>query len=286
MESLKLFAKAKINLSLDVIRKRQDGYHDLKMIMQTIDLKDEIFISKIDNDNIEVSCSNVLLPQGEANIAWKAANLFREKYNIVEGIKIHIIKNIPSAAGLAGGSTDAAAVLRGMTELFNIKTSDSELAKIGLKVGADVPYCIYGGTKLAEGVGEILSTLHDFEGIDLVLIKPKFDVSTPWVFKNYSIGYDGKRPNTEKLIDSISSGDVKSVAKNMINVLESVTVKAYPEIEEIKRKLLENGALGAMMSGSGPTVFGIFQNQRKAIVAINKFESDIYECILTKTCGR
>lgn len=287
MKQIALEAKAKINLSLDILGKRPDGYHDLKMIMQTVDIKDIVTIELTDDGKIYTSCSRSDLPQGEGNIAYKAAEQFKKYFKISDGVKIHIDKKIPAAAGLAGGSTDAAAVLRGMNILFNQISSVNTLCEIGLQVGADVPYCIYGGTMLAEGVGERLTELPDFSGVDLVLIKPDFDVATAWAFKNYKVENVQRRPDTDFLISSLKNRDLKGLAGKMSNVLESVTAQQFSKINDIKNRLLELGAVGAMMSGSGPSVFGLFDEYNAAKRAYAEISAEYtYECFLTKTCRR
>ena len=275
-------AHAKINLSLDVLGKRDDGYHTLQMIMQTIQLHDTISIHEIP-DGVEIMCEAPYVPNNSSNIAYKAAQAILEKYKIKAGVRLEITKRIPVAAGLAGGSTDAAAVLKGMNELFGLGIDINELMAIGKTIGADVPYCIMGGTALAEGIGEKLTPLSGLGNIPVLLVKPRIGVSTAWVYKNLNLENVGERPNTPLLISAIAEGDTKTLAANMKNVLESVTQKKYPIIEAIKRELLKLGATGSMMSGSGPTVFGIFEDADKAEYAFNTIKNSKYECILTQT---
>ncbi len=275
-------AHAKINLSLDVLGKRDDGYHTLQMIMQTIQLHDTISIHEIP-DGVEIMCEAPYVPNNSSNIAYKAAQAILEKYKIKAGVRLEITKRIPVAAGLAGGSTDAAAVLKGMNELFGLGIDNNELMAIGKTIGADVPYCIMGGTALAEGIGEKLTPLSGLGNIPVLLVKPRIGVSTAWVYKNLNLENVGERPNTPLLISAIAEGDTKTLAANMKNVLESVTQKKYPIIEAIKRELLKLGATGSMMSGSGPTVFGIFEDADKAEYAFNTIKNSKYECILTQT---
>lgn len=283
MEKLYINAMGKINLSLDVINKRPDGYHNLKMVMQTVELHDAIEIVKTDR-GISVSCDNTLVPGNNNNIAYKAVQALSEYVKQDLNVLININKNIPVAAGMAGGSSDAAAVLKGINEMFALGLSVEELSKIGAKIGADVPYCLRGGTMLAEGTGDILTTLTPFNGVNIVLAKPKIEVSTAWVFKNYIASEVKTRPDTDSLITSINEGDLKSTALKLGNVLESVTVKAYPVIENIKAELIEYGALGSLMSGSGPTVFGIFENFADAKHAYEEISNrGQLDCYLTKT---
>jgi len=282
MRQVLIKARGKINLTLDVIGKRPDGYHDLEMIMQTVELHDDVLIMESEN-GIEVSCENSLVPNGESNIAYKAAQKLLDYKNVNAGVKINIIKRIPVAAGMAGGSSDAAAVLHGINELYNLHLSLNELKAIGKEIGADVPYCLQGGTMLAQGIGEILTPLNPFNNIDIVLIKPKIEVSTAWVYKNLHINEIIHRPNTKEVIEGLNKGDIYKVTQYFGNILEGVTIKEYPVIEEIKQLLLENGAIGSLMSGSGPTVYGIFENSHKARRAIDKLNENNFDCYLTKT---
>lgn len=281
MRNIIVKAQAKINLSLDVLRKRQDGYHDVKMIMQLINLHDIVELTKI-SKGIKVVCRNSYIPEGKGNIAYKAAAVLKEMFGF-EGVKIYIDKMIPVAAGLGGGSADAAAVLYGINKLFSLGLSEEELMKIGKSIGADVPFCIKGGTAIAEGIGDIITPVKPLPKVFIVLVKPNFGVSTPWVYQNLDLTGIKRRPDTEKLISYIEAGDIKNVAENMVNVLEEVTVERYPEIENIKRSLMEHGALGSMMSGSGPTVFGIFDSQEKAEHAFNKHKKKGQKSILTSS---
>ena len=282
MDSIILNARAKVNLSLDVIRKRQDGYHDLRMIMQTVELHDSVLVEAIER-GIEVGCDNLYVPSGTKNIAFKAAELIINRYGIKKGVRIKIQKRIPVAAGLAGGSSDAAAVLKGMNRLFALGIDEAELMLLGKSIGADVPYCIKGGTMLAEGIGEVLTGLPPLNGINIVLVKPGIGVSTAWVYKNLNLEEITKRPDTQMLINAIKENRIDLLARNMVNVLETVTLKEYSVIEDIKKRLVELGALGSMMSGSGPTVFGIYPDAQSAEKAINCLNNKGWECFLTKT---
>ncbi len=279
---ISLEAHAKINLSLDVLNKREDGYHNLKMIMQTIQLHDTISIQKI-SSGVEIDCVASYVPNNNTNIAYKAAEAMLNKYNLGAGVRIKIDKKIPVAAGLAGGSTDAAAVIKGINSLFNLGIKQNEMMDIGLTIGADVPYCIMGGTALAEGIGEELTSLSLLSNIPILIVKPQIGVSTAWVYKNLNLDKVINRPNTEALISAIQNKDISYIAQNMRNVLESVTVIKHPIIEKIKNNLLEEGAIGSMMSGSGPSVFAIFNDKDKAIGAYKKMKKSKNECILTYT---
>lgn len=282
MDSISIKANAKINLSLDVIRKREDGYHEVRMIMQSIGLHDDVVINAMDT-GIEVTCNRHWVPTGSENIAYKAARALMDKCGLKKGIRIKIHKNIPVAAGLAGGSTDAAAVLKGMNMLFSLNLSEKDLMILGKQVGADVPFCIKGGTMLAEGIGEVLTDIKPFSNVCIVLVKPKIGVSTAWVYNNLNLKNITSRPDTDSLIKAIEDNDLYYIAGNMRNVLESVTIEKYTVIKEIKDKLVELGALGSMMSGSGPTVFGIFENEQKARYAYQKIKCSKWECFVTET---
>lgn len=283
MESIKLRAQAKINLSLDVTGRLENGYHTLQMIMQTISLCDEVFLEKT-QEGIEILCDNHDLPCDEKNICHKAAKEFFNQTNLQNaGVRIQIKKRIPIGAGLAGGSTDAAAVLKGLNILYNTNLHLSGLAEIGLKCGADVPFCLYGGTCLAEGIGEKLTRLPSFDGVSAVVVMPEFSVSTQWVYKNYSMEDSKKHPDTKALIEAIKSKNIEKVARGMRNVLESVTTVKYPEINEIKYVLKNLGALGSMMSGSGPSVFGLFENADKAGAAFNDLKKIYKQVYLVST---
>jgi len=278
---ISLNAHAKINLSLDVLNKREDGYHNLQMIMQTIQLHDTISIHEIPS-GVEIKCDAPYVPNNSTNIAYKAAEAMINKYNLDAGVRIVIEKKIPVAAGLAGGSTDAAAVLKGINILFNLGIEQNELMQIGKTLGADVPYCVMGGTALAEGIGEKLTPLAPLGKIPIILIKPKVGVSTAWVYKTLELDKVSKRPNTEKIISAIVKKDIKYIAENMCNVLEEVTINKYPIIEKIKKNLLHKGAIGSMMSGSGPTVFGIFENEEKAKKAFGFLGTSNHDIYLTQ----
>ncbi|KEI00336.1 4-(cytidine 5'-diphospho)-2-C-methyl-D-erythritol kinase [Clostridium botulinum] len=275
-------AYAKINISLDVVGKRDDGYHMLEMIMQRIELYDILDIVK-NNSGINIKCNKNYVPLDERNLVYKAAKLFIDKYNINGGIDFNIIKNIPVAAGLAGGSADAATTLIAMRQLYNVDVSDDELCNLGLKIGADVPYCIKGGTALCEGIGEKVTQLKSFHGNILVLIKPNFGVSTKEVYKNLDINKIYKHPDTKGLINAIENNDLKYISENMRNVLENVTLKKHIILKEIKQKMVKDGALGAMMSGSGPSVFGLFDDMLKAQRCYEHFKNKYNEVYITRT---
>jgi len=286
ISSISMKARAKINLSLDITGKRSDGYHNIKTIMQTIDLHDNLAIEII-NEGIELECNSSEVPCNNKNIAYRAAELFLNKYGnkygIKYGVKIKIEKNIPVAAGLAGGSTDAAAVLIGMNKLFDCKIDMDELMSTGKLLGADVPYCIRGGTVLAEGIGDVLSELAAIPKSYIVLIVPKIHVSTKCVYENFDFNKVNKRPDTDLLISAVNKGDIRILAENMVNVLETVTAEKFSIINELKQKLKYLGALGSLMSGSGPAVFGIFTDRISADMAYHKMKCNDYHLFVTET---
>ncbi|MCX7883835.1 MAG: 4-(cytidine 5'-diphospho)-2-C-methyl-D-erythritol kinase [Caloramator sp.] len=284
MDEIKIICPAKINLSLDVTGKREDGYHFVKMIMQSISLEDVVTVRKI-KDGIKIYCDSTDVPCNETNSAYKVAKLMFERYKIEGGVEILIDKKIPVAAGLAGGSTDAAGVIKGINILYDLNISLNDMMDLGVKIGADVPYCIIGGTALAEGIGEILTPIKPVENLWCVLAKPQFAVSTREVYSRLKIDEIPKHPDINKLITYIEKKDYKNLAENMINVLETVTIKDYPVIFEIKNIMMEFEALGSLMSGSGPTVFGLFENKSSAERCYNRLRDYLKEVFLVKTCN-
>ncbi len=282
MNSIELEARAKINLSLDITGRRDDGYHTVKMIMQTVALHDRVMLETV-REGIEIQCNCRWVPSNESNIAYKAAKLLMETAGVKTGVKIVIDKKIPVAAGLAGGSSDAAAVLKGLNTLLDMGLSTNELMQVAKQIGADVPYCISGGTMLAEGIGEILTGLSPLKGVAILLVKPKIGVSTAWVYSRLDLRNISRHPDTDLLISAIKNRDLHMLCKNTQNVLETVTIPKYGVIQRIKNILMELGAIGSMMSGSGPTVFGIFKNARAAETAYRHVRKFNWECILTST---
>jgi len=262
VNSITLKAPAKVNYLLDVIRRRPDGYHDLRMVMQRVNLCDELTISLTDTPGISVTCGKNGVPDGPGNIAWKAANALLELAHSSQGAQISITKNIPVAAGLGGGSSDAASVLMGMNDLLQLGLSDQRLMEIGVKLGADVPFFIFKKTALAEGIGEALTTMPEMPQAWVLLVNPGLHVSTAWVYKNLQLTNRGALAKLPSLYRS-----VKDICSIFANDLESVTIPSFPVIAEIKNAMLSHGALGAMMSGSGPTVFGLYQDRETAELA-------------------
>ncbi|MFW2489837.1 4-(cytidine 5'-diphospho)-2-C-methyl-D-erythritol kinase [Clostridium chromiireducens] len=279
---MRIKAYAKINIALDVVGKREDGYHLLRMIMQTIDLYDIIEVEKCES-GINITCNKHYVPTDERNLAYKAARLFKETYSIDEGVNINIIKNIPVSAGLAGGSTDASGVLKIMNKLFNINANNNELKELGLKLGADVPYCISGGTALCEGIGEKITNLKSFQNKILVLIKPPFGVSTKEVYKSFDLSKVVFHPRIKELIEAIENDDIYFIANNMKNLLENVTLKKHKIISNIKEETILNGAIGTMMSGSGPTVFAFFDDMLKAQMCYDNMKKKYKDVFITRT---
>lgn len=279
---MKIKAYAKINIALDVVGKRNDGYHLLRMIMQTIDLYDIIDVRKSEF-GINIKCNKYYVPTDERNLAYKAAKLFKETYSIDQGVDIELTKYIPVSAGLAGGSTDAAAVLKVMNKIFDINANEKELKELGLKLGADVPYCISGGTALCEGIGENITQLKQFKDKILVLIKPPFGVSTREVYKGFDLTKVILHPKTDELIAAMENDDIYFVANNMKNLLENVTLKKHRVIGNIKEETKLNGAIGTMMSGSGPTVFAFFDDMLKAQMCYDNMKKIYKDVFITRT---
>ncbi len=258
---MKINAYAKINLGLDVLGKREDGYHEVKMVMQTIGVCDELIFDRTDEPGIYIVTGRSDLSAGEDNLIHKAAKLMMDEYELPGGIRVSLTKNIPIAAGLAGGSTDAAATMKAVNELFDLKLSDEDLMKLGVRIGADVPYCIMGGTALAEGIGEILTRLSPCPEWRVLLAKPPAGVSTAYVYKNYR-PEKAMHPDIDTMIEGIEEGDYDKVTRSMGNALESVTSPEVPAIVDIEKVIADQGGC-PLMSGSGPTVFGLFRSEEE-----------------------
>lgn len=264
MNSIVVRAYAKINLSLDVLRKREDGYHEIRMIMQTLDLHDTITIKKMHKDSIEVRTNLPYLPVDHRNLAFKAALLFKEAMHIGDGLQLNIHKRIPVAAGLGGGSADAAAVLEGLDRMYQTGISLQDMINLGVRLGADVPFCIMKGTALAEGIGEVLTPVKQMPDCYILLIKPNLIVSTKHVYQSLRLEHDTPHPDIDRMLHAINSHSLADMAACMGNVLESVTVRDHPVIQEIKDKLILSGSMASLMSGSGPSVFGLFDSKEAA----------------------
>lgn len=275
MDQITRKAYGKINLGLDVLSKRPDGYHELKMVMQTVEIYDVLTFQK-NEGSIRISTDHKELPEDKGNLIYQAAELIRETYGISEGVTITLQKNIPIAAGMAGGSSDAAAVFHGMNELFGLSMSLSDMKKLGVRIGADVPYCIMGGSALSEGIGEILTPLPAPPKAHLLIVKPDINVSTGFVFKNLQVDTLLFHPDIDGMVRSLKEGDLRGITDRMGNVLETVTMKRYPVIGRIKEEMINQGAENALMSGSGPTVFGIYREEETAKKAERIIEKQGY----------
>jgi len=266
-------AYAKINLGLDVVRRLENGYHEVKMVMQMVGIYDVLTFEKAP-EGIVITTDSGELPTDENNLIYKAARLMRDHYGITEGVRIHLQKNIPIAAGMAGGSTDAAATLKGLNELFELGASKQELQEIGVKIGADVPYCVLGGTALAEGIGEKLTPLSPAPECVLLVAKPDINVSTKFVYEHLDAAGVEKHPDIDGMVEAIAQGSLQGIVERMENVLETVTIPAHPIIATIKSRMKELGAVNSLMSGSGPTVFGVFTDRETAERAYEQIKAE------------
>ncbi len=273
MDRLDLNALGKINLGLDVLGKRENGYHDVRMVMQSVYVYDRICVEKKREAGIELSTNLGYLPVNENNLAYKAARLLMDEFSVQEGVKINLEKHIPVAAGMAGGSSDAAAILHGLNRMFEMGLSKEDLMKRGVELGADVPYCIMRGTALAEGIGEVLTPLPRIPKCFALIAKPPIIVSTKTVYEKLDALEIVDHPDIDGIIEGLNQGDLDEICACMGNVLEKVTIEDYPVIEEIKNVMKENGAINAMMSGSGPTVFGIYKERKQAKAAGEKIRA-------------
>ena len=267
---MRLQAFAKINLGLDVLGKREDGYHEVRMIMQTIRMYDQLDMRKSVEPGIHLTTNKKYIPVDENNLVWRAAKLMMDTCGIIEGVSIHLHKVIPVAAGMAGGSSDAAATLVGMNRLFHCGLSKEKLMELGVQIGADVPYCVLRGTALAEGIGEKLTVLPPMPDCWILIGKPGISVSTKYVYTTLDLNTNTVHPDIDGMKKALEDGNLYGITERMGNVLQDVTIPAYPEVERIKEQMKALGAVNAMMSGSGPTVFGIFDNEEKAQKACQK----------------
>lgn len=279
MKFVKVRAHGKINLALDVLRKREDGYHDVRMIMQSVGIYDRVdieFCGRSTHPEIFIKTNLAFLPNDKNNLAYKAAELLMNEFGLNYRVAITIKKMIPVSAGMAGGSSDCAAVLKGINKMFDIGLTEEELKIRGVKLGADIPYCIMGGTALSEGIGDVLTPLAPMPDCYIVLAKPYINVSTKEVYGNLKANELEYHPDIDGMIDSLNKGDIYGIASRLGNVLETVTEVKYPVINQIKKQMIEGGALNSIMSGSGPTVFGIFDDVEKAKYMHKKMkESDL-----------
>ena len=282
--SIVLKSYGKINLGLDVLRRREDGYHEVRMIMQTVGLYDVLTMKKRKDDKIKMTCNLSFLPTDERNLVYKAVKLIKDKYHIKDGVEINLSKRIPVAAGMAGGSSNCAAALKGMNQLFDLGLSIDELCEIGVTLGADVPYCIWGGTVLSEGIGEKLSRVDAMPDCYILIAKPGISVSTAFVYKNLKLKELTKHPDIDGMLECLKEKDLTGICDRLENVLETVTVMEYPIIEKVKKHLMDQGAMGALMSGSGPTIFAIFRDKKTADNALESLRSieDIKQAYLVR----
>ncbi|MDD3840264.1 MAG: 4-(cytidine 5'-diphospho)-2-C-methyl-D-erythritol kinase [Clostridia bacterium] len=282
MSEIELKARAKVNLTLDVLRKRPDGYHDLSMIMQSIELHDKIILTEAER-GISIQADTDIIPLDENNLTYKAAALIQRKKGIKKGINIFIQKNIPVCAGMAGGSTDAAAVIKGLNRLWNLNMDMDEMMRIGAEIGADVPFCILGGTALARGIGDILTTIEFPCKVWIVMVKPSFGISTAQVYGNLDLNNVYRRPDTDGMIKCLKSCNIKSIGLKLFNVLETVTVNLYPALNDVKEDIFKYGCEGTVMTGSGPTVYGIFSSWSRANSAYNALKEKYQDVFFTHT---
>ena len=284
MDSIRLKARAKINLGLDVLGKREDGYHEVRMVMQTIGIYDRLILTKIPEEEIRITSNLAFLPVNENNLIYKAIKLLKDEYHFPGGVSVDLNKFIPVAAGMAGGSTDAASTMFGVNRLFGLNLSMGKMMELGVRLGADVPYCVMRGTALAEGIGEKLTRITPVPHMWILIAKPQINVSTRLVYEQLDMGGIQKHPDIDGIIRAIEAQDVVRSAQSMGNVLENVTVPLYPVIETIKQDMLSHGAINAMMSGSGPTVFGIFPDEQTTLAcqAFLKKKGDARQVYITE----
>lgn len=285
MRTISVKAPAKINLTLDVLGKRTDGYHEVEMVMTTVDLADRLELTVLDTDEIRIQSEHAYVPNDHRNLAYRAAELLRKRFGIKEGVEIVLDKQIPVAAGLAGGSSDAAATLRGMNELFDLGLSLEELAELGAAVGSDVSFCVMGGTAIARGRGEQLETIPSPPPCYVVLAKPKIGVSTADVYRAVEMEKI-VHPNTEAMVTAIRDRDFGGICENLGNALEAVTLELHPEVRQIKETMLHCGADGVLMSGSGPTVFSLIEHEQKAHRVYNGLKGFCPEVFVVRILGK
>ena len=285
MNKLTLEARAKINLTLDIVNKRDDGYHDVSMVMQTISLCDTLHFKVIER-GIKLNSNNLRLPKDERNIIYKSAKLLLEQTKVDKGIEVYVEKRIPVAAGLAGGSSNAACTIIALNKLWNLNLENEDLLDIGLKIGADVPFCMIEGTALAEGVGEILTNLDPLPKLYVVLVKPSIRISTPWAYSLVNIKSIKNHPENIKMVEGIQAGDAHLITSKMRNVFEDFIFKKYPRLTDIKEKMIRLGALNSLMSGSGPTIYGLFEDEKTAKIAYSELIKSYKEVFIATTYNK
>ena len=275
MNKIEIDSYSKINLTLNILAKRQDGYHDIETIMQSINLADKIFI-KEEKEGIKIKCSHPLVPVDTQSLTYRSAEKILSRYRIKKGVKIEIDKKIPLASGMAGGSANSASILVGINKLFALNLSNKDLREIGEELGMDVPFCIQNGTALAYHRGEKVTPLPPINPpLWIIIINPGFEIPTKWAYNNLDLGLiKREKNNTIAMLNALKKGGLEGIAKNLFNSFEELIIKRYPEIGKIKDRLIEEGAMGALMSGSGPTVFGIAQNKEQALKIYEKLKSE------------
>ncbi|OEF95750.1 4-(cytidine 5'-diphospho)-2-C-methyl-D-erythritol kinase [Desulfuribacillus alkaliarsenatis] len=278
-------AKAKINLTLDILGKRSDGYHEVEMMMQTVDLTDQMIFTLRQGTDITIECDVSYVPTDERNLAYKAAKLLQDRFSVNKGVHIMLHKKIPVSAGLAGGSSNAAATLRGLNQLWELNLTTEEMVEIAAEIGSDVAFCVYGsGTAIARGRGEIIERIPKAPPMTILLVKPQISVSTAVVYQNYRSELVKARPNTKAMLEAINEQDQKAICDNLSNVLETVTFSMHPEVQRLKQQMLSFGADGVLMSGSGPTVYGIVLKEKRATKIFNALRGFCNEVFLVRTC--
>lgn len=277
MKAITVRANAKINLGLDVLRRREDGYHEVKMIMQTVGISDTLTFALSDTPGVTLTIDKQELPADGSNLIVRAVSLMQERFRLDGGLEISVQKRIPIAAGMAGGSADAAAAIHAVDRIYGLGLSLTQKQALGVKLGADVPYCLMGGTALSEGIGEVLTALPEMPAAHLVIAKPAIDVSTRFVYENLHVETLSRHPDIDGMAESIRRRDLEGVVRRMENVLETVTAARYPIIGQTKAFLMENGAMGALMSGSGPTVFGVFEREETARRAYEAMQDSAFQ---------
>lgn len=283
MDSTWINAPAKINIGLDVLRRREDGYHEVKMIMQSIRLFDRLTLTKSDKPGIRLSTNLRFLPVNEDNLVYRSARMLMDEFHLDGGLDIQLDKRIPVAAGMAGGSTDAASCMLAINDLYELGLSKSQLMKRGVRLGADIPYCVLKGTALSEGIGEKISTIPKMPDCYILIAKPGIHVSTKFVYTNLVLDENTVHPDIDRMIAAMRNRDLADLCEHLGNVLETVTIPAHPEIAAIKKCMMDNGAMGSLMSGSGPTVFGIYDDLDKAKAAKEKCRELPYRCFVFVT---
>jgi 4-diphosphocytidyl-2-C-methyl-D-erythritol kinase len=277
-------APAKINLSLDVLHKRPDGFHEVEMVMTTVDLADRVELTLLHGDKISVESESRFVPNDERNLAYRAAKLIKDRFGVKQGVKIFIEKNIPVAAGLAGGSSDAAAVLRGVNRLWELHLSLDELAELGAEIGSDVSFCVYGGTALATGRGEKIQSIPSPPPCWVVLSKPIIGVSTQSVYQRLDVG-NAEHPDTKSMVEALKEGDYQRICANVGNTLEGVTLEMHEEVGQIKEQMKQAGADAVLMSGSGPTVFSLVEQDARAQRIYNSLKGFCTEVYMVRMLG-